>query len=124
MQNGKMKRKMINKDIDICLTVNQALKVDNIIYQYSGLIRSICTEEYRKQLDIIKSKLYDILQQEPYNDSLYYIKFTQTEISLIFDILNKYKYMVHDIIPKPDVIYISDIMYDIRYQLVTEGEDI
>ena len=110
--------------MDICLTVDQTLKTNRILCNYLNLIRSLDNYEY---VDIVKNinKIFDnMLYTEPYKDNLYYISLSLDDIKVVFNILDKYKYIVRDVIPKPEVMFIADIIYDIKYQLVVEGNNI
>lgn len=110
--------------MDICLTVDQTLKTNCILCNYLNLIRSLDNHEYVNIVKNISKIFNNILYTEPYKDNLYYIPLSLDDIKIVFNILDKYKYIVRDIMPKPEIMFIADIIYDIKYQLVLEGNNI
>lgn len=113
-----------NENIDIRLTVEQTFEVNNILDRYYRMIRDIIDENMYKDISNLIFKLDDITRTNPYNNNIYYISMSISETNLLCNILDKYKYVVRDIIPKPNVIFIADIIYDIKYQLTTESKNV
>lgn len=113
-----------NENIDIKLTVEQTFIINNILDRYYRMIRDIIDGNMYKNISDLIFKLDEIVRTNPYNNNIYYISMSISEINLLCNILDKYKYVVRDIIPKPNVIFIADIIYDIKYQLITESKNV